>query len=277
MKDTYFCKMQKTLSFKNTQLSYSDFGKGSAVVLLHGFLENSTMWNDVIPELSKTNRVIAIDLLGHGKTGCLGYVHSMELMAEAVFAILRSLRLRKIIVVGHSMGGYVALAFAEKHPTMIKGFCLMNSTSLADGPDLKKRRARANKMVQNNFENMVRMSFTNLFGQERRAKYKSEMEAALSEALKTSVQGYIAGQEGMRIRPNRMAVLQKNSFQKLIIIGEKDPVLDYQKSLDEAKKTNSETIIFKDGHMSHIENKGDLIDALKKFVTPHRFQKPERS
>ena len=258
--------MQKTLSFKNIQLSYSDFGKGSVVVLLHGFLENSTMWKDLIPKLSKTNRVIAIDLLGHGKTACLGYVHSMELMGEAVEAVLKSLRIRKIKLIGHSMGGYVALAFAEKNPTSIKALCLMNSTSLDDDDERKELRARANKMVQSNFKNMVRMSFTNLFGEESRTKHKVEMELALNEALKTPIQGYIAGQEGMRIRPNRMNFLQKASFKKLIVIGKKDPVLPFEVFLEEAQKTNSEIVVFNDGHMSHIENKESLIKALTKFV-----------
>jgi pimeloyl-ACP methyl ester carboxylesterase len=258
--------MQKSLSFKNSLVSFSDTGKGSVVVLLHGFLENSTMWNDLIPVLSKTNRVIAIDLLGHGNTECLGYVHSMELMAESVDFVLKSLKIRRITLIGHSMGGYVALAYAEKHPETIKGLCLMNSTSLADDDDRKMLRARANKMVQGNFNNMVRMSFTNLFGEKSRTTFRSEMESALNEALNTPVQGYIAGQEGMRIRPNRIAVLQENSFQKLIVIGKKDPVLEYEVSLKEAQETNSETVVFDDGHMSHIENKKELIDALCLFV-----------
>lgn len=265
-KDTYFCKMEKSLSFKNTKVSFAEYGKGSVVVLLHGFLENSTMWNHLIPELSTTNRVIAIDLLGHGKTACLGYVHSMDLMAEAVLAVLKSLRVRKITLVGHSMGGYVGLAFAEKHSEMIKGFCLMNSTSLADDEERKKLRERANKMVQHNFKNMVQMSFTNLFGERSRTTFKKEMELALKEALKTSVQGYIAGQEGMRIRPERSHILKNNSFRKLIIIGKKDPVIVFEESLEEAKKTNSETIVFEDGHMSHIENKEELVSSLMHFV-----------
>ena len=258
--------MQKSLTFKNSLISFSDEGKGNAVVLLHGFLENSTMWKDVVPELLKTNRVITIDLLGHGQTECLGYVHSMEIMAEAVHAVLKSLRLRKVIVIGHSMGGYVALALAENHPKIIKGLCLMNSTSYADDDERKQLRARANKMVQNNFENMVRMSFTNLFGEASRTKFKSEMSLALSEALNTPVQGYIACQEGMRIRPERIQILQKSLYPKFIVIGKKDPVLDCKTSLKEAELINAKTAIFEDGHMSHIENKDALMTALKAFV-----------
>ena len=259
--------MEDCIFYKNSKISYSSIGKGPSVVLLHGFLANISMWNSVVKVLSKKNRVISIDLLGHGKTECIGYVHSMELMAEAVEAVLKHLRIRKPIVIGHSMGGYVALAFAEKNLEKIKGFCLMNSTSLADDNEQKLLRARANKLAQNNFKNMVQLSFSNLFSEESRRTYRNEMKVALQEALKTPLQGYIACQEGMRIRPNREQVLHNLSCKKLLIIGEKDPVFDLDASLDEAKKHNMESVVFNDGHMSHIENKSDLNIALKKFVS----------
>jgi pimeloyl-ACP methyl ester carboxylesterase len=258
--------MQKSITFKNAKISFSDVGKGATVVLIHGFLENSTMWDKIVPEISKRNRIITIDLLGHGKTDCLGYVHTMELLAETIEAVLKSLRIRKCILVGHSLGGYVALAFAEKHPKKLKGLCLMNSTSYEDDDDRKVLRLRANKMIQTNFTNMVRMSFSNLFGPESKKKYKKELELSLNEALKTPIQGYIAAQEGMRIRTDRNHVLIQNNFKKLIIIGKKDPVLDYNSLLEEAKKTASETVIFPNGHMSHIENRAELVLTLRAFI-----------
>lgn len=262
--------MQKSIIFKKAKISFSDLGKGTAVVLVHGFLENTKMWDAITPHLIKRNRVIAIDLLGHGNSDCLGYVHSMELFADTVEAVLKHLRIRKCIVVGHSLGGYVALAFAEKHPQKIKGLCLMNSTSNEDDEERKALRARANTMVQKNFTNMVRMSFVNLFGVKSKEKYKEEITLALNEALQTKVQGYIAANEGMRIRPNRNHVLTNNTFKKLIVIGEKDPVLDYETSLKEAKTTNSEYAIFLNGHMSHIENTSELINVLLNFIKSTR-------
>ncbi|MHB0756355.1 alpha/beta fold hydrolase [Polaribacter sp. M15] len=258
--------MQKSITFKNAKISFSDVGKGTAVVLIHGFLENSTMWNKIIPEISKRNRVITIDLLGHGNSDCLGYVHSMELFAETVAAVLKHLRIRKCILVGHSLGGYVALAFAEKYPKKIKGMCLLNSTSNEDDKERKKLRLRANKMIQKNFTNMVRLSFANLFGPNSKHKHQYEIDLALQEALKTPLQGYIAANEGMRIRPNRNSVLADNDFKKQIIIGKNDPVLDYEKSLEEAVKTNSEDVVFSNGHMSHIENTEELIKTLNDFL-----------
>jgi pimeloyl-ACP methyl ester carboxylesterase len=254
------------LNFKNANIFYTDQGKGTAVVLIHGFLENSTMWDKITPELIKKNRIITIDLLGHGKSDCLGYVHSMELFAETIKAILKHLKIRKYILVGHSLGGYISLALTKMNPVKIKGICLLNSTSYEDSEERKKLRTRANKMVQNNFENMVKISISNLFHQDNLSAFKNEIEAIKKEALQTSLQGYIAAQEGMKLRLNTNAILVENNFKKLLIAGEKDPVLECKNSLEEAKKTNSELIIFPDGHMSHVENTVELIAVLKEFV-----------
>ena len=258
--------MQKSITFKNANISFSDEGKGTAVLLIHGFLENSTMWKNIIPKLSKKNRIVTIDLLGHGKSNCLGYVHSMELFATTIEAVIKHLKIRKYILVGHSLGGYVSLVLAKNNPNKIKGFCLLNSTSNDDSEELKTRRIRANKMAQNNFENLVRMSFMNLFGEQSKTTFKNEIDLALKEALKTPIQGYLAGQEGMRLRPNNNHILSKNNFKKLIIVGEKDPVLSYELALLEAKKTNSELVVLSGGHMSYIENKDELLSTLQEFI-----------
>ena len=170
------------------------------------------------------------------------------------------------LLVGHSLGGYIALAFAEKHPQKVKGLCLMNATSNEDTSERKALRLRANKMITSNFRNMVRISFANLFGPKSKTFFKKEIELAVSEALLTPMQGYIAAQEGMQLRANRNHVLTDNSFKKLLIIGKKDPVLDFETSLNEAKKTNSAIVVFQNGHMPHIENKLALNDTLKEFM-----------
>lgn len=258
--------MQKSITFKNANISFSDIGKGMAVVLIHGFLENSTMWDKIIPQLSKNNKIITVDLLGHGNSESIGYIHSMELFAESIEAVLHHLKINDYFLIGHSLGGYVALALADKNPKQIKGLCLMNSTSNQDSEERKNLRTRANKMVQTNFESMVKMSVGNLFHPENLSKYKNEIDEIKVQALKTSVQGYMAANEGMKNRPNRNHILKENTFKKLMIIGEKDPVLDYNSLLIEAEKTNSDYVVFPDGHMSHIENREELISALKAFI-----------
>ncbi len=265
-KDTYFCTMQDFVNYKNIQVAFSSKGKGSVIVLIHGVLENSTMWKEIIPVLVKKNRVITIDLLGHGKTECLGYVHTMEEQAKMIKSILNHLKLRKFTLIGHSMGGYIALAFAHLFPDNIKGLCLMNSTFETDDSERKLLRTRAIKMAEKNYENIVRMSFTKLFSENSSGTFKSEIKGALSEALKTPVRGYIASQEGMKIRKNYTNFFKRASFKKAMILGGKDWIIDSEKALLFAKKHTISTTILPEGHMSHIENKVELIDALVAFL-----------
>jgi len=253
------------VKFKETTVFYTDTGKGNSVVLLHGFLENNTMWNTVVEKISKRNRVICVDLLGHGKTGSIGYIHSMEEMAEAVKTVLQELKIRRAIFIGHSMGGYVALAFAEKYPKNVKGLCLLNSTSQADSEERKKLRLRANEMAKENYETLVKMSIGNLFAEQPREQFSEVIDKIRIEALKTPVRGYIAASEGMRLRENKEGVLQIID-KRLMIAGKQDSILSYESVVKESNRTNTPLVELPNGHMSHIEAKEELLEALTNFV-----------
>nr|WP_315254402.1 alpha/beta hydrolase [uncultured Flavobacterium sp.] len=255
----------ETLLYKNTQISYSNTGKGTAVVLLHGFLENKTMWDFYVSELSKKNRIITIDLLGHGETESLGYVQTMEENADVVHEVLFKLRIRKAILVGHSMGGYVALAFAELYPEKMKGLVLLNSTSKEDSPERKKNRDRAIKAVKKDYETFIRLSIANLFSEDNREILAKEIEQVKIHALKTPLQGIVASLEGMKIRKDREFLLHTTTYQKLLILGKKDPVLNYEENLEQIKNTDVELVTFPDGHMSSIENQTELLAVFADF------------
>ncbi|MGB3606081.1 alpha/beta fold hydrolase [Psychroserpens sp.] len=254
------------LQYKNIPLFYTDKGQGQAVVLLHGLLENSSMWDFIIPELDNSHRVICIDLLGHGQSGCLGYMHTMEDMADAVQAVLQHLHIKYYVSIGHSMGGYVALALAKKTPQALKGLCLMNSTYEADDEARKALRKRANTIAQTNYENLVRLSFINLFSEESRSKFKTQIELGLQQALKTPPQGYMAAQRGMMLRPDSFKIMQALHVKKLIILSQKDPVMDIENMIITLKETNIGYEELHNGHMSHIENKSELTYILKRFI-----------
>ena len=255
----------KTLHYKNTKIAYTDQGKGTAVVLLHGFLENQTMWDAFVPEFSKKNRVVTMDLLGHGATECLGYVHSMEDQADMVHAVLHELKIRKAVLVGHSMGGYVALAFAELYPDAMKGLVLLNSTSRADSAERKKNRDRAIVAVKQNYSAFVRMSIGNLFSEDNRELLADAVEKVKNEALKTPLQGVVASLEGMKIRKDREVLLHFAKYPIQLILGKKDGVLIYEDNLEQIVGTPVKLTSFPDGHMSHIENKNKLQKVLLEF------------
>ena len=256
----------KQIIYKNTKISFTDQGKGTAVVLLHGFLENKTMWDKYVSALSKYHRVITIDLLGHGETECLGYVHTMEDQADMIFAVLISLRIRKIVLVGHSMGGYVALAFAELYPDNVKGLFLLNSTSRADSDERKINRDRAIKAVKQNHTNFVRISISNLFSEDNREVLAKEIEKVKLQALKTPLQGIVASLEGMKIRKDREVLLHFAPYPIQLVLGKKDGVLIYDDTIDQIEGTKVELTTFPDGHMSHIENEKELKIVLLEFL-----------
>jgi pimeloyl-ACP methyl ester carboxylesterase len=258
--------MGSLVNYKNTIIHYTDRGKGTAVVLLHGFLENCSMWEETADLLCKRNRVICVDLLGHGKTENSGYVHSMDEMAAGVAAVLNSLRIRKAIFVGHSMGGYVALAFAEKHPDHVKGLCLMNSTSRADTEEKKASRSKAIQLVKKNHLSFIRTSIPLLFRSKNRKLFRSEINEVKHQALQTSKQGVIAALEGMKIRQDREVLLHFGPYPKMLIFGKKDPILNFEDLTDQARGTQTTVKVFSGGHMSHLENKSDCIEAIKNFV-----------
>ena len=255
----------KNILYKNTKISFTDSGEGTAIVLLHGFLENKTMWQEYVDLFTEKYRVITIDLLGHGESDSLGYVHSMEDNASAVLEVLNHLEISESIVVGHSMGGYVGLAFAELFPENIQKLVLLNSSSKEDSAEKKLNRTRAIEAVKKNYVTFVSMSIANLFSEENRTKLVAEIEKVKVQALKTPLQGIVASLEGMKTRKDREAILKQNAFPTLLILGKKDPVLNYQDNLAQIENTTAELVSFDDGHMSHIENKEELKMVLADF------------
>lgn len=255
----------KNILYKNTKISYTDSGEGTAIVLLHGFLENKKMWKTYVDVFSEKHRVITIDLLGHGESDSLGYVHEMEDNANAVHEILKHLKIEKATILGHSMGGYVGLAFAELFPKSITKLILLNSTSKADSHEKKINRNRAIKAVKQNYVNFVNLAIGNLFSENNRIRLAVEIDKAREQALKTPLQGIIASLEGMKIRKDREWLLHENRFPTLLILGKQDPVLNYEESLSQIEDTTAELVSFEDGHMSHIENKEELKTILLDF------------
>jgi len=190
----------------------------------------------------------------------------MEDQADMIHDVLSHLRIRKAIFIGHSMGGYVALAFAELYPDFIKGIVLMNSTSLADSDERKTNRDRAIKAVKKDYTAFVRLSIANLFSEDNRERLTDEIERIKLEALKTPLQGIVAALEGMKIRKDREVLLHFGPYPKLLILGQKDPVLNYEENRNQIEKTNTELVTLNGGHMSHIENQAEVLKAIGDFV-----------
>ncbi|GAA4268551.1 alpha/beta fold hydrolase [Hyunsoonleella aestuarii] len=254
------------LEYKGVNIFYTDDGQGEAIILLHGFLENHTIWNPFILDLAKKNRVVTLDLPGHGKSGCLGYIHTMEMMADVLKATLMYLKINKFQLIGHSMGGYIALAFLEAYPNYAQSITLVNSTSLDDSPEKKTNRDRAIVAVKHDYKTFIRIAISNLFNQKNKGKFKQEIDNITNEALKTPLQGIVAALEGMKIRKNRAEIIKSFNGKKMMIASKEDPVLSYNLLVEESKRANVQMVVFPDGHMSIIENKGLFLQQIMHFI-----------
>ncbi len=255
-----------SILFKNIIVHYKTEGKGKTkIVLLHGFMESLEIWKDYSKELSKSHTVISIDLLGHGKSQCLAYVHSMEEMAEAVNAVLKELDVRKVVFVGHSLGGYVALAFAELYIHKMKGLCLFNSSAAADSPQKKQDRLRAIEVVKKNHELFIKMAIPNLFYDQE--NYSKAIRQTLKIAIKTTKQGIVAALNGMMQRPNREIIIKFSQYPVFFVIGKNDTVVSYQQAIDQCQlaKQHSYYLSENGGHMCFMEDT-QSIEHLKTFV-----------
>lgn len=258
--------ISKSLRYKNIQINYYEEGKGQAVIFLHGFLENAKMWTDYLEHFSAKYRVISIDLLGHGDTGCLGYVHSMEDMADAVHAVITHLKLKRITLIGHSMGGYVSLAFAELYPDYVKNLILVNSTARADSAERVQNRNRAIELIKKNAPMFITMAINNLFADHIRPLHEQEISYTREEALKTSTQGVIAALEGMKTRIDREVLLHFAPYSIAFILGKDDPVMPYQETVEQTLGTKASLTTLDGGHMLHIEQKEALKQQLSDLL-----------
>lgn len=222
--------------FRKAPQFYQTHGKGPAMVLLHGFLEDGTIWDRYVDHLSKKYFLIVLDLPGHGKSGVVAKTHSMELMAEAVYELLQLLKIDTVVLVGHSMGGYVSLAFAEMHPETLSGLVLLNSTPEADGPERIENRNRALEMIPKEKEKIIGMALSNLFSENARTLYCDEIKKLKQQANGFATEGILANIRGMRDRKDRTSILTAVSKTKWLLCGDQDPVVPLKTSRNVSKK-----------------------------------------
>src|SRR5690606_1704452 len=248
-------------------LHYEIIGNGKPVVLLHGYLENLKMWKKIADELSGKYRLIMVDLPGHGQSKSYGKIHTMEFMAEKLNEVLTEIGLEEAVFIGHSMGGYVALAFTEIFPEKVKALLLQNSTTLPDSDEKKEQRLKAVEAAHKNLDTLIKMSIPSLFAEQNLIKMKEEIETAKILARETGVTGVEAALRGMRERPDRTNLLDIFKGEIGIIIGKYDKAVNP----DELKKIlpdkpNISKIVLETGHMSHLEDIRGTMDFIEDFL-----------
>ncbi|MFC6269191.1 alpha/beta fold hydrolase [Frigoriflavimonas asaccharolytica] len=226
----------------------------NVLVLLHGFMENLFIWEEMETELCKNFKLVKIDLPGHGKSENFAEIHTMELMAEKVNEVIDYLKIEKFHLLGHSMGGYVSLAFAEKFPEKLKSLTLFFSTYFADDEEKKQLREKSLRIIKENFRTYVNAGIPNFFSENEREFLKDKIDLAKEIALSTNNDGVLAAQKGMKERTDKLAVLENFEGKILVIAGKYDNAVDSEKTLKNLpKKKNVKSYLLDCGHNGHWE------------------------
>ncbi len=249
--------IEKFIMAGDTPMHIADTERGEkCVVLLHGYLESMVVWDEFVPLLSKSMRVVTLDLPGHGISTIAGEVHTMELLAECVANSMEHLGIKEYSVVGHSMGGYVALAMCEMYPERLRSVILLSSTPNADSEEKCDRRRREIELVKAGKKStMARLVPHAGFAPDNVKRLKDYVDDLEELIMLTEDEGVIAILGGMIERKDRNEVLRTTTVPHMFIFGRNDYYIpnDVAEELVARHPQAKVTWLEHSGHMGFIE------------------------
>lgn len=278
--------MDKTVRVAGGDLFYHDLGVGIPVMLIHGFAEDGAVWGEVAKRLSTMCRVLVPDLPGSGRSALSdngqpassadgGRTHrpaaavTMESLAAALKGLLDLLEIDECVLIGHSMGGYISLAFAERYPERVKAFGFFHSTAYADSEEKKANRRKSIEFIQEHgAAPYIRQSTPNLFAASTREKRPALVEEMIRQYQAFPAASLVAYLEAMMLRPERLRVLESFPRPILFIIGEQDQVVPPEQSLKQAHlpRIAQVQLLPEAGHMGMLEDAEAGAGMIQQFV-----------
>jgi pimeloyl-ACP methyl ester carboxylesterase len=261
--------MDRSITIEGKRLAYSDRGSGDAIVLIHGYLESLLIFESLSEVLSHDFRVISVDLPGHGRSEIVSDNHTMEMMAQRICSLIDHLSVEKVLMIGHSLGGYVTLAFLELYPERLSGYCLFHSHPFADTPEAIQRRKREQSVVRAGKKHiMYPGNIEKMFSPLNLHRMTPEIDRSNEIAGQTPDEGIISILSGMITRPSRQTVMEEGKVPLLWILGMHDQYINY--------KYNTETVslpqngilatLFNSGHLGFLEEPGRSLLLIKEFA-----------
>ena len=261
----------KTFTYQSSKIFYRTIGKGNPVVLIHGFAEDGDIWKNQIDFLKDHFYLIIPDLPGSGKSELIDDM-SIEGMAEVIKEILilevskvsptgvpareRTQFVEGAVLIGHSMGGYISLAFAEKYPDLISSFALVHSSAFADSEEKKANRLKSIEFIKKNgaYE-FLKATIADLFTETWSSNNKETVELQIEKSRSFTDDAIIQYYKAMISRPDRTHVLKNFSKLILFIIGRHDKAVPFEQSMQQCYMPNQAHIhiLRNSAHMGMLE------------------------
>lgn len=260
----------KVILFENRELHYREEGREftQTLVLLHGFMQCLDVWSSYTLTYMRYMHVITIDLPGHGYSATYSDVHTMDFMANAVKAVLDECGVERCVMAGHSMGGYVALAFASRYGFMLKGLALINSHAMADSEEKRRQRDELCHRVHTNRAGFIVDFITDLFDESKREYLAQDIKELRDQCLENQEDGIVAAQRGIKLRTSRIHTLAALDVPVLFVFGKKDKRIPLEEGVSQAMVPKRSDIVLLDGvaHMSFMEDRDFVKRKLSNFV-----------
>jgi 3-oxoadipate enol-lactonase len=246
-------------------LGYDDTGSGPPVVLLHAFPFDRRLWATTVAALRARHRVIAVDARGFGESDLLA-PYGMDDLADDLAALLDALGVPAAAVCGQSMGGYVALAMALRHPARLRALVLADTRAAADTPEARKAREQALATVRGAGPGpYLDGSLPRLLAPDAPAALRTEVRA-LAE---TRAESLLAGIAALRDRPDRTAALPAIAVPTLVVSGTADQVVAPAEMLAMSRAIRGSRFVSLEGsgHLPSVEAPGPLSRAIGDFLS----------
>jgi pimeloyl-ACP methyl ester carboxylesterase len=244
-------------------LAYSEQGSGPALVLLHGLGLDHTIWMSIARNCSSYAKVIMPDLRGHGLSGAPEGIYTMDMMAADIKRLMDRIRIEKIVLAGHSMGGYVALAFAQLYPDLLNGLILVTTNANEDPPDKRQARILLATEIEKQGSGVMADSLANRLTDD--PILISKMHFLIN---RTTPKGLIGASLGMAERKDMHEVLRSLTCPSLIIAGENDRItsLSTAEKLVETCQKGKLVIMPNAGHLPMMEEPEVMTIAILGFM-----------
>lgn len=269
--------MTKSIRFNNSDLYYRVAGSGKPVVLIHGLGEDGTIWDSTMETLKGSFQVVVPDLPGSGLSPMINKKESMESLADAVIAIMQAESIITAAVIGHSMGGYVTMAIADKYPDYIKALGLFHSIASPDSEEKKEARRKSIEFIkEHGAAKFIEQATPGLFSEGYKSQHPEIVEEITARYTNFSAHALVQYYEAMMQRPDRTSVLKTFKGPVLFIMGKHDKAVPIELSLQQSHlpQLSYIKILENSGHMGMIEEPAIALPFLQKFLNEIEIVNP---
>jgi len=261
--------MQKNLLFRNEMLEYEVLGNSLPVMLVHGFTEDRRIWDPLLGGIKDKYKWILPDLPGSGWSLFNGALSQLKDFADVLKVIADHEKISRFVLIGHSMGGYISLAFAEKYPEMLLGLGLFHSTSYPDPADKKEAREKNIRFIQKNGSSLfIEQSIPGLFSDGFKATHPEEVLSLVDRYSNFTPDSLVLYLDAMKQRPGTTGVLKSITSPVLFIMGEEDKAVPLKDGLEQCHLPQIAYIhiLTHTAHMGMIENTSLCNSIVDRFL-----------